>query len=141
MLLMKKLTATRLWMANPGLQPDGSINFSHCTAPIHCFDRPLHFKLRSHHESGIGVSLQVEYPIGQTVTACRISDEARCMTIHRGVSQKGLYETACRTQLHVRFEQPEHYLQTALGCHQIFAFEDICSRLEKLAGMFGLKIL
>ena len=141
MLLMKKLTATRLWMANPGLQPDGSINFSHCTAPIHCTDRPLHFKLRDHHESGIGVSLQVEYPIGQTVTACRISDEARCMTIHRGVSQTGPYETTCRTQMHVRFDQPEHYLQTALGCHQVFAFEDICSRLEKLAGMFGLKVL
>lgn len=141
MLLMKKLTKTKLWMANPGLQPDGSINFSHCTAPIHCTDRPLHFKFRNHHESGIGVSLQVEYPIGQTVTACRISDEARSMTIHRGVSQNGPYETACRTQMHVKLDDMEHYLRTALGCHQVFAFEDITDSLKKIAGMFGLQVL
>jgi hypothetical protein len=30
MLLMKKLAKTRLWMANPSLQSDGTVSFSHC---------------------------------------------------------------------------------------------------------------
>ncbi len=141
MLLMKKLTSTKLWMANPGLQPDGSINFSHCTAPICCMGAPLPCTLRSHHESGIGVSVQVEIPAGQTVTACRVSDEAGSITIHRGVSQSGPYETACRTQLHIRLEDAGHYLRTALGCHQVFAFEDIASKLTRLAGLLKLQIL
>ena len=138
---MKKLTNTRLWMANPGLQPDGSINFSHCTAPLCCTGTPLPCTLRSHHESGIGVSVQVEIPAGVTVTACRVSDEAGSMTIHRGTTQTGPYETACRTQLHIRLEDAQHYLDTALGCHQVFAFEDITAKLEKLAALLGLRVL
>ena len=142
MLLMKKLTTTKLWMANPGLQPDGTINFSHCTAPLCCIgSNPLPCTLRSHHESGIGVSVQVELPVGQTLTACRISDEAGSMTIHRGVSVAGPYEPACRTQMHVKLDDFSHYLNTALGCHQVFAFEDITGRLQKLADLFGLQVL
>lgn len=141
MLMMKKLTDTKLWMANPGLQPDGSINFSHCTAPIYCMGSALPCTLRNHHESGIGVSLQVEMPKKGVVTACRISNEASQMTIHRGTAVPGPYETACRTQMHVRFDDPEHYLHTVLGCHQVFAFEDITEPLHRLADLFGLEVL
>lgn len=141
MLLMKKLTATKLWMANPGLQPDGSINFSHCTGPICVLGSPLPCILRSHHESGIGVSLQIQMPVGQVVTACRVSDNITKMTIHRGMTKAGPYEPACRTQMHITLEDPAHYLRTALGCHQVFAFEDITQKLADLAGLFGLEVL
>ena len=142
MLLMKGLTDTRLWMANPGLQPDGSVNFSHCTAPVRVQDGPvLPCILRSHHESGIGVSLQVQMPVGAVVTAGRVSDEARSITVHRGVVQEGPYEPACRTQMHVRLEDPAHYRATALGCHQVFAFEDISDELRRLGNLFGLNCL
>lgn len=142
MLLMKKLTTGRLWMANPGWQPDLTVNFSHCTAPICATGgKPLPCVLRSHHESGIGVSLQVSLPVDCTVTICRISDEASKITIHRGVTIYGDYECACRTQLHIKMEDSQHYLDTALGCHQVFAFEDITGELQKLAGLFRLEIL
>lgn len=141
MLLMKKLTSTRLWMANPDLQPDGSINFSHCTAPICCTGEPLPCTLRSHHESGIGVSVEVNIPAERTVTACRVSDEAGSITIHRGITVTGPREAVCRTQLHVRLEDVQHYLNTALGCHQVFAFEDITQKLAKLAELLGLQVL
>jgi len=141
MLLMKKLTAAKLWMANPGLQPDGSINFSHCTGPICLLNQPLPCVLRSHHESGIGVALQIEMPVGQTLTACRVSDNMTKMTIHRGVTVAGPYEPACRTQMHVRLQDTDHYLRTALGCHQVFAFEDIAQKLTDLAGLLGLTLV
>ncbi len=141
MLLMKRLAKTKLWMANPGLQADGTVNFSHCTAPIRCTGGPQPCILRSHHESGIGVSLQVEMPLDIPVTACRISNEASQMTVHTGRSISGPYEPACRTQLHIRFDDMPHYLRTALGCHQVFAFEDIALKLRELAGLFGLEVL
>lgn len=141
MLLMKKLTDSGLWMANPGLNPDKTINFSHCTAPIHACGSTLPVILRSHHESGIGVSLQVDLPLHQTITACRISDEASAITIHTGESIEGAYECACRTQMHVKLKDPDHYLHTALGCHQVFAFEDISRKMEHLAELFSLEIL
>ena len=141
MLVMKKLTDTPLWMANPGLHPDGTINFSHCTSPICCLGQPLPCTLRSHHESGIGVSLQVDMPENRRITACRISNNASEMTVHTGTSAAGAYENACRTQMYVRFDDAEHYLNTALGCHQVFAFEDISSRLRSIAKLFDLRIL
>jgi hypothetical protein len=142
MMIMKKLTSARLWMANPGLHPDGTINFSHCTAPLNANglgDCP--FSLRSHHESGIGVSLQVDFPIGQRITACRISDNASKMTIHSGVSVPGEYETCCRTQCYVKLDDYQHYLNTVLGCHQVIAFEDITEELKMEASLLGLEVL
>lgn len=141
MLIMKKLTRYKLWMANPGLQPDGTINFSHCTSPICIWNEPLPTILRSHHESGIGVALQVKVPANQIVTACRISDESGKVTIHRGITSNGPYEKTCRTQVYVQLDNLKHYLQTALGCHQVFAFEDITEKMEELAKLLRLEVL
>jgi len=63
------------------------------------------------------------------------------MTIHKGVTVTGPYETACRTQMHVRLDDTAHYLATALGCHQVFAYEDICEKLRDLAAVLGLQVL
>ena len=141
MLLMKKLTKFPLWMANPGIHPDGTINFSHCTSPVSCTGCPASYLLRNHHESGIGVSLQVSMPENCVITACRISNDVSDMTIHKGISVNGPYETACRTQMYIRFDDFDHYLETALGCHQVFAFEDISKPLHAIANMFGLRVL
>ena len=142
MLLMKRLTSSKLWMANPNLHPDGTVNFSHCTAPLDLFNNGFcPYILRNHHESGIGTSLQVEYPIGQRVTACRLSDEAGKITIHQGTTVQGKYESGCRTQVYVKFDDFDHYLDTALGCHQVFAFEDIEEELKMLAQELKLVIL
>lgn len=141
MLMMKQLTKGRLWMANPGLHPDGTVNFSHCTGPIHVMGNACPCVLRSHHESGIGVSLQIDYPIGARVTACRVSDNASKITIQMGTSVEGAYEPCCRTQMHVRFDDFEHYLDTALGCHQVFAFEDIGKKMRSLADLLDLTIV
>ena len=141
MLLMKKLSDTPLWMANPALNPDGTIHFSHCTAPLFWGSQALPYVLRSHHESGIGVSTQVAFPISCPVTACRISNEAQDMTIHTGHTVSGAYRTACRTQATVLLDDFDHYLQTALGCHQVFSFSDISAPLHTAAKLFGLKIL
>ncbi|MBR5742768.1 MAG: hypothetical protein IKX85_03120, partial [Clostridia bacterium] len=138
MLLMKKLTRTKLWMANPGIRPDKTVNFSHCTAPVRIGEKTLPTVLRSHHESGVGVSLQVEFPAGTELTLCRISDSCGKISIHRAVSVEGPYETACRTQMHVRLDDFDRWLRTSLGCHQVFAFEDISSEVAELADMFGL---
>ncbi len=142
MLMLKKLTSTKLWMANPGLHPKGIINFSHCTAPVSISEKQqCPYIIRNHHESGIGASLQVEYPIGTTVTACRVSGVTQSVTVHKGVSVKGHYESACRTQMYIQLDNFQHYINTALGCHQVFAFEDIANEVKTLAKHMGLTVL
>ena len=141
MLALKQLTHTKPWMANPALQPDGTVHFSHCTAPVCPAGAPLPCTLRSHHESGIGVSLQVALPDGRPVTACRIGAATGQMTVHRGVLRAGPYLPACRTQAYVCFDDPSRYLATALGCHQVFAFEDVAGDARALGRLLGLEVL
>ena len=139
MLFMKKLTSSRLWMANPALRSDGLVNFSHCTGPTD-MNGECPYILRNHHESGLGVSLQIEYPIDQVVTSVRISNEASAITIHKGYTVKGERLNCCRSQIYVKYDDLDHYLDTALGCHQVFAFDDICIKTMKLAKLFDLHI-
>ena len=42
--------------------------------------------------------------------------------------------------MYVRFDDMAHYLDTVLGCHQVFAFEDISDRLHRIADIFGLRV-
>ncbi|HPX32577.1 MAG TPA: hypothetical protein PLT36_03640 [Erysipelotrichaceae bacterium] len=143
MLMMKKLTNSNLWIANPGLQPNDTVNFNHCTGPIHMINKNKAQPtiLRNHHESGIGVALQIEAPINQQVTACRVSDNASKITIQKGKVVQGIYENACRTQMHILFDDYKHYLDSALGCHQVIAFEDIANKMMMLAEMFDLQLI
>lgn len=141
MLMLKRLTQTRVWMANPGLHPQGVINFSHCTAPLAVDGiRDCPFVLRSHHESGIGASLQVDMPSGVRLTACRVSGAWGTYTAQGATGNAGPREECCRTQLYVRFDDFDRYIRTALGCHQVFCFEDVIDDFACLAGWMGLKL-
>lgn len=140
MLMLKQLTRTSVWMANPGLHPDSLVNFSHCTAPLAAdgvMDCP--FVLRSHHESGIGASLQVELPTRVRLTACRISGRWGTYTCQGATGENGPREEACRTQLYVRFDDFDRYIGTALGCHQVFCFEDVADDFRLLAAWMGFE--
>ncbi|NLV58328.1 MAG: hypothetical protein GXY67_06120 [Clostridiales bacterium] len=140
MLMLKRLTKTKPWMANPGLHPMGVINFSHCTAPLAIQggeDCP--FILRNHHESGIGASLQVKMPQALRLTACRISGVWGTYTVQGATGEPGPREEGCRTQLYVCFDDFDRYVRTALGCHQVFCFEDVAKDFALLAEWMGLK--
>ena len=140
MLLLRGLTDGPLWMANPCLDASGLINFSHCTAPWHIGGCECPFIMRRHHESGKSVSLQVDMPVDKTVTLCRISKDAGAMTIHTGVSVPGEHKCVCHTQMWIRLDDYNHYLETALGCHQVFAFEDVTKPLAVAARLLNLKV-
>ena len=141
MLIMKLLSGDNVWMANPNIQNDGTVNFVHCTAPVVINGEKRKYILRNHHESGIGVSTQVELPENVNMTACRISNNVSQITIQGCVGIPTEYEPSCRTQLRVRFEDFNKYIRTALGCHQIFVFDDIKEELSYVADALGLEIL
>ena len=141
MLLMRHIAKDKLWMANPGIEPDGSVRFSHCTAPLTIGGKLRPTVLRNHHESGLGVSPEVSLPENIEVTLCRISDGASYMTVQKGNAMYGEHEPVCRTQLTVMPEDPKHYIDTALGCHQVIAFEDISEEMKSLGSLLGLTVL
>lgn len=141
MLMVKSLTGCAGFMANPALCAQDTVHFSHCTLPLDVCAAPLSYILRSHHESGIGVSIQAEIPVGLPVTACRYSGVEHALTLSRGVTISGPYRAACRTQTYVRFDDFDRYVDTALGCHQVLAFADIREEMQLLARVLGIKLL
>lgn len=141
MLMLKQFTQKGIWMANPNIQPNKTVNFVHCTAPVRVCGKSCPYILRNHHESGIGVSPQIDFPNDLVLTACRLSDSAKKITIQKGTGRRDIYETSCRTQYTVAFDNFDKYIDTALGCHQVFAFEDMAEEMQGLAKLFGLEVL
>lgn len=141
MMVMKSLAQDSVWMANPNIQCDHTVNFVHCTAPTRVSGQNLPYILRNHHESGIGVSTQADLPKNVKMTACRISDNLSRMTVQNCIGLPGKYEPSCRTQLKIKFESFDKYIKSALGCHQVFVFEDIKEELLYFAELSGLTVL
>ena len=142
MLLAKKLSSAKPWMANPGIHKNGIINFSHCTAPTDITNTgKKDFILRNHHESGIGTSIESSLPIGHKVTLLRISAVTHSISINTGVTIEGKHENVCRTQCYIKLDDFDHYLDSALGCHQIIVFDNAVEKAKIAAKILSLKIL
>lgn len=141
MLMVKSLTGKAGFMANPALCAQDTVHFSHCTLPLDVCGAPLSYVLRSHHESGIGVSIQADIPAGLAVTACRYAGAENALTLSRGVTAPGAYRAACRTQTYVKLDDFDRYVDTALGCHQVLAFADIREEMQLLARVLDIRVL
>ncbi len=71
----------------------------------------------------------------------RYSGEMNAMTINIGESVEGRYEPNCRTQMRIALMDFEHYMATAIGCHQVMTFEDITGSMEELCKLLNVKVL
>ncbi len=140
LMLVKALSGRAAWMANPVVGHGNIINFVHCTAPLDLSPRAGHIRLRTHHESGIGVSPEVDLPGNETVTLVRIGDQSSAMTVHVGRTEKLPSQPTCRTQLGIQIESVDRYLKTTLGNHQIITFGDLSTELGYCARLLNLEL-
>lgn len=141
MLMVRALTDEKPWMANPNLQKDDTINFAHCTAPINLGGKMNKFILRSHHETGIGCSPEVIYDTGKTMSLFRYSGAMHKLSINRGVSVPGRYEPTCRTQVRIKLQDMNHYLDTDIGCHQVMIFTDTTKEMTELCDLIKIPVI
>ena len=142
MLLAKKLSSAKPWMANPGIHKNGVINFSHCTAPTDIINTGKRdFILRNHHESGIGTSIESSLPLDHRVTLLRISAVTHSISINTGITVQGERENVCRTQCYIKLDDFDHYLDSVLGCHQIIVFDDVVEKAKTAAKILSLAIV
>ena len=139
MLMMHSLTHEKPWMANPCLQSDDTINFAHCTAPLRVHGEKQQFILRNHHETGAGASPRVFYNQGLEISMFRYSGVQNVMTFNKGISVEGRYEPNCRTQMRIQLDDFAHYIDTAVGCHQVLTFEDILDDMKELCILLNVK--
>lgn len=119
LLWLHRLLGQLPWMANPA-RLDESANrlwVAHCTVPCSLVRR---YRLRSHFESGLGVGLQGELPLGP-VTLVRVGGRRleRLWVAEGEIVQVGEAEDLCRTQVQVQLTRGHvsELLSAPLGNH------------------------
>lgn len=139
LMLVKMVTGRPGWIANPNLQGDDTINFVHCTSALHLGGGDHAFRLRSHHESGQGVSPEVELPVDEEVTLVRFGMEEGKLTVQQGRALEPAREPSCRTQLRVDVGGLDGYLREVLGCHQVLVYGDIRRQMRYASELLGIE--
>lgn len=140
MLLLKAVGASTVWIGNPIIGEGDSIHLVHCTAPRCACGKDLPYRLMRHHESGRGVSPEVELPANERVTLARIGDDVKRLAVHGGVSSRTGKLRACHTQLRVTLDDPAGFLDHLLGTHQVLTFGDHCAALAHAGRFLGLDL-
>lgn len=139
--MMKALTNKPSWMANPMIEKDNVLKLSHCSAPLVMAGKSCPYKLRNHHESGIGVSPQVSLPEGMPVTITRVGNDLSSISVNTGITTDTIYTPTCRTQLRIKLDSMTDFIENLLGCHQIVTYGNYIKPLSYVAKLLGLKIL
>lgn len=119
MLWANLLTGELPWMANPAELDEAAntLTLAHCTIARGMIER---YRLRSHFESGQGVGIQGDLPLGP-VTLLRIGGaEMEALWLAEGeIVARGEAEDLCRTQVDIELTEGavSDLLHTPLGNH------------------------
>jgi len=141
LMLMKAVSDKSGWMANPIIQPNDTIELSHCSAPTCMNNSCDSYILRNHHESSIGVSPQVNLQDESQVTLCRVGNEVSDLNAFTGTTQKGERLPVCRTQLNIKIDNMDSYLDNTLGCHLIMTYGDYTNELKYITRLLDMRYL
>lgn len=135
--LLKALGADFVWIANPIIHADNTIDLAHCTAPTCACGSSLQYRLMRHHESGRGVAPEVQLPGGQTASACRLSVSAGEIACHVGTTEKTKKLPACHTQIRFNVESSKKVINTLLGTHLVLSYGDYGNAVQYAASFLG----
>lgn len=137
--LLKAMEADFVWIGNPIIHPDNIIDLAHCTAPTCACGAQLNFKLMRHHESGRGVSPEVELPGNLIASAVRLSVNEREMVCHVGTTERRDKLPACHTQIRLHVDSSKAVLNTLLGTHLVLSYGDFENRIQYAASFLGFE--
>ena len=140
MLLMKNLGAENFWMGNPIIFPENEIQLVHCTSARKQGDVVFDYRLMPHHESGKGVSLDVQLPVGQEVTLARIGNDLSNILVCRGKTKPVAKLKTCRTQSRIVIPSSEKFVSAMTGTHVISSLGDFSGELEYFGRLKGLQV-
>ncbi|MDR0994039.1 MAG: hypothetical protein LBN38_05695 [Verrucomicrobiota bacterium] len=117
------LTGRTAWMANPADMDArrGDILLAHCTVPLGMLER---YGLQTHFESGLGVGLSGQFPMGP-VTLLRIggAEMDQWWGVEGSLVENGHDARRCRTQARIQVPAPAvcELLDAPLGNHLVMA--------------------
>lgn len=131
MVILGELSGQPVFMCNPSriLKKDKEIVFAHCTLPV---TMPCAYKLMTHYESGLGVAIAGDIPLGDC-TVFKCSGDLSRYFVKKADIVKDLHEEAlCRTQILVHMEEGlDYFLTEPIGNHHLVCCGDHTGVIEE----------
>ena len=117
MLLAKKLCNELAFMANPSILTDKTSMFAHCTVPLSmCYKT----NMRTHFESGIGVAVQGDLPLGDYTILKWGGRKLDKFFVTEAKAIKNEYSNHfCRTQITFDVNLKPYLLKHPIGNHHV----------------------
>ncbi|MGA2865518.1 MAG: hypothetical protein ABSF95_13680 [Verrucomicrobiota bacterium] len=118
---------------------------AHCTSGTRLYgfaQKPVPYILRSHSESALGISVQVLWPVGATVSLIRFSDTNQ-LIIDTGTVVSNVNTPpagGCRTSLEIRMHNVED-CRDVLGFHQVVTLGDHRRVVEAFCQLYGINVI
>jgi len=147
MLISYYLTNKPVWLANICSidRAKNTLTFAHCTIATKLLEDGSKVALRSHFESGKGVSIQGALKPRQKVTIARLGGpKIDKMVIATGTiyrSNMG-HKHMCRTQVEVKLDgKVEAFINNLLGNHVTIVKGDISSKLLDFCDKLGIDVI
>ena len=139
MLAVQAATGEMTFMANPSKILDNATHemvFAHCTIAPAMTDRYI---VRDHYESLSGVAVEGIFdPMDVTVVKCGGRGMEHYFISRACLLQCTTNPNMCRTQLHLRLEEPlDYFLERSIGNHHVIVRGDHKQRLETVLRMLG----
>jgi L-fucose isomerase-like protein len=125
-----------VFMGNPSFIENNEIVIAHCTSPL-----VGRYRLHTHFETGKGVGVRVEYPVGERVTVYRVDSELSEIRIGAGTILRHDWSPSwCRTQVRIGLTNPGRIIEEPIGNHYALLLGNYVSDLEMLGKILGLKV-
>jgi len=144
MIILNYLTNQPVWLANPASvdYERNTITLAHCTVAASLILDPKKIVLRSHFESGRGISIQGPVKKGK-VTLIRLGGPRldKMMILSGEVVDTDMnYGYMCRTQVEVKLNgSVVNFLDESLGNHLAMAPGDVVERLVEVCDLLQIR--
>jgi L-fucose isomerase-like protein len=119
MMVCKRLTGELCFQVNPArIQPDGKMLFAHCTLPLGMTEK---HEYTTHFESGIGVAIHGELPLGDYTLVKLSGDMNRLLAVDVTLERCQYEQNLCRTQVWIKAEPgvSRYFLTEPIANHHV----------------------
>lgn len=119
MMLCKKITGELCFQVNPArIKADGEMLFAHCTLPLKMTGK---HEYTTHFESGIGVAIHGDLPVGDYTLVKMSGDMKRLLAVDVELERCQFEANLCRTQVWIKAtpEVSRYFLTAPIHNHHI----------------------
>lgn len=149
MMVGNALTGQSGFQANPSaIDPlAGEITVAHCTVPFNMVGKRV---FDTHFESGIGVAVHGELPLGKGALMKLSGDVSMCFCKRVSIVGNGYEPSLCRTQVRILLDEDpmvaacvcsDYLLKSPIGNHHVLFTGDHADVMEEFVRELGVEIL